>query len=118
MAYDEALTETFRTVLAQSLGKDLPGIVERRMMGGVCFMLNGNMLGGAHREKDGTGFFMFRVGKENARAAEKIGGGEIVDMGGRKMGGLYFVEADSCSTDLLNAWSALALSFASSLPRK
>jgi hypothetical protein len=76
MAVDEGLNEIYRSALV-----DVPGVTEKKMMGGVCFMVNGNMLGGAHREKDGTGYFMFRVGKENAASAEKIGGGEVMKQG-------------------------------------
>lgn len=113
MPVDEGLNETFRGALI-----DVPGVTEMKMMGGICFMVNGNMLGGAHREKDGTGYFMFRVGKQNAATAEEIGGGEVVKQGGRVMSGLYFVEADSCSDALFDKWKSLALSHALSLPPK
>ncbi|MEJ2411198.1 MAG: TfoX/Sxy family protein [Novosphingobium sp.] len=113
MAVDEGLNEIYRIALV-----DVPGVTEKKMMGGVCFMVNGNMLGGAHREKDGTGYFMFRVGKENAASAEKIGGGEVMKQGGRVMSGLYFVEADECSETLFEKWKSLALSHALSLPPK
>ncbi len=113
MAVDEGLNEIYRCALG-----DMPGVTEKKMMGGVCFMVNGNMLGGAHREKDGTGYFMFRVGKENAGAAEKIGGGEVMKQGGRVMSGLYFVEADDCPDALFEKWKSLALSHALSLPPK
>ncbi|MEJ2626212.1 MAG: TfoX/Sxy family protein [Pseudolabrys sp.] len=113
MAVDEGLNEIYRSTLV-----DVPGVTEKKMMGGVCVMVNGNMLGGAHREKDGTGYFMFRVGKENAASAEKIGSGEVMKQGGRVMSGLYFVEADECSDTLFEKWKSLALSHALSLPPK
>ncbi|WP_428027997.1 TfoX/Sxy family protein [Altererythrobacter sp.] len=113
MAVDEGLSEIYRSALNET-----PGLTERKMMGGVCFLVNGNMLGGAHREKDGAGYFMFRVGKENTAAAEKIGGGEVMKQGGRVMSGLYFVEADDCSDALFEKWKSLALSHVLSLPPK
>ena len=58
MPYDEALTNRMRRALAAHVG-----ISERRMMGGVCFFLNGNMLSGARHDKDGNRRFMFRVGR-------------------------------------------------------
>lgn len=58
MAYDEQLTDRLRNTL-----EGLAGLSEKRMMGGVCFLLQGNMLGGADRTKDGAGRFMFRVGR-------------------------------------------------------
>ena len=113
MAVDESLNEKYRSALDQ-----VSGVTERRMMGGVCFMVNGNMLGGAHRGKDGAGYFMFRVGKENADLADRIGGGEVMKQGGRIMSGLYFVKADDCPNALFEKWASLALSHALSLPPK
>ena len=61
MAYDEKLAQRFRDAL-----ENTTAITEKRMMGGVCFMYQGNMLGGADRHKTtDIGRFMFRVGKEN-----------------------------------------------------
>lgn len=51
-------------------------------------------------------------------SAEKIGGGKIVEFGGRAMGGLYFVEADDYPDALFEKWKSLALSHALSLPPK
>lgn len=113
MPVDEGLSQIYRDALA-----DVPGVTEKRMMGGMCFMVHGNMLGGAHREKDGRGLFMFRVGKANIDVAEKLGGGTAVMLGNRPMPGFYFVEADDCPDDLFEAWKALALSHALSLPPK
>jgi len=42
MAYDEGHAEILRDHLAS-----LPGVIEKRMFGGLCFMLNGNMLCGS-----------------------------------------------------------------------
>ena len=85
MAYDEALAERFRAALARR-----KNITEKRMMGGVCFLVNGNMIGGADRNKSGAGRFMFRVGKDNAEAAEALPGAEQMVQGGRKMSGFFF----------------------------
>ena len=66
MAYDEDLTNRMRTALD---GVDETS--EKRMMGGVCFFLNGNMLSGADRSKDGVRRFMFRVGKDKHAEAPR-----------------------------------------------
>ena len=113
MAYDEAINRRMRQELA-----GLEGLSEKKMMGGLCFLLNGNMIGGASRTKDGSAHYMFRVGKENAAAAEKLKGGEQVEMGGRRMGGFYYVDADDCDDALLKQWVSLALSFVTTLPPK
>ena len=60
MAVDDRLNDRFRSALGRT-----EGISEKKMMGGMCFLLNGNMIGGADRTKDGTGRFMFRIGKDN-----------------------------------------------------
>lgn len=113
MAVDEALSQRFRDAL---IGLD--GVSERKMMGGMCFMLNGHMVGGAHRDKDGAGWYMFRVGKENESAGEAIGVGEVMVQGGRRMSGLYFVAEEACTDAVFEAWRALAVGHALSLPPK
>ena len=113
MAYDAQLAERLR--------ENLDGhgeLTEKRMMGGACFMLNGNMVGGADRNKNGVGRFMFRVGKENEPAALKLPGAQSMEQGGRKMSGFFFVPEEICDETVLEAWVTLALSFAKSLPPK
>ncbi len=87
-------------------------------MGGVCFFLNGNMIGGADRTKIGDGRFMFRVGKENETEALARPGASIVELGSKRMGGLIFVEEDACDDVVLAAWFSLALSFVGEMPAK
>lgn len=113
MAVDEELDQIFREALG-----GLPGVTEKRMMGATCFLVNGHMVGGAMREKNGLRRFLFRVGKENKAEAEAIGHGQIMEMGGRKMSGLYFVDADDCPPEVFTAWKSLALFNAFSLPPK
>lgn len=113
MAFDPELTTRMRAVLGNG-----PAITEKRMMGGICFFLNGNMLGGADRAKDGSRRFMFRVGKGNAQAAEALGAVAPLQMGGRVMPGFYFVAAEHCDDALLGRWLDLALAHARTLPPK
>jgi len=113
MAYDEAISQRMRSALA-----GLEGLSEKKMMGGLCFLLNGNMIGGADRTKEGQARFMFRVGKDNVAAAAKMPGGAPMVMGGRTMSGFYFVDADECDESLLGEWLSLSLSFVSALPPK
>ncbi len=113
MAYDEELTDRFRNTLGGHVD-----ISEKRMMGGVCFLLGGNMIGGADRTKDGAGRFMFRVGKGNETEALSRDGATIMEQGGRRMGGLVFVNEDACDDDALKEWISMALSFVSTLPPK
>lgn len=113
MAYDEELAARLRRRV-----EGLPGLSERRMMGGVCFFVNGNMIGGADRTKTGERRFMFRVGKHNEARAEALGGGEVVVQGGRRMSGLYFVDADGTPEEAIAQWAALAVGHAAALPAK
>mgnify|MGYP003950930617 CR=1 FL=1 len=112
MAYDEELAQRFRDLL-----DGMPGISEKKMMGGICFMVDGNMIGGADRTKDGQGRFMFRVGKENQDEAMRRFGGEVMEMGGRKMSGFFFID-ENCGDERLKEWVVFAHTFASSLPPK
>jgi len=114
MAADDALTKRFYKAIGQR-----KGVTEKRMMGGLCFMLDGNMIGGADRhEETQYGRFMFRVGKDNESQALAYPGVIPVEQGGRKMGGLIFVDADNCTEPNLKALAKLALKFVTSLPAK
>lgn len=86
-------------------------------MGGVCFFLHGNMIGGADRSKEGERRLMFRVGKGNAAAA-RLPEGVPVILGDRPMAGFYFVTAERCDDKLLASWLNVAMTYASSLPPK
>ena len=111
--YDRELAARYR----QALG-DTPGLSEKRMMGGLCFFINGNMIGGADRSRTGERRLMFRVGKGLADAAERLPGGEPMVLGGRPMPGFYFVRDECCDDDALAQWIVLALAHAASLPPK
>lgn len=113
MAVDEALSQRFR-----DLARELPGFTEKKMMGGHCFFLNGNMLGGADRSKDSAGRFLFRVGKANEAEALARPGAEIVKFGSRRMGGLIFVDEAHCDDAALKGWISLACDFVAYLPAK
>lgn len=96
----------------------LPGLSEKAMMGGLCFMLDGNMLCGAHK-----GGWMFRVGKENQDQALAIPGVQMMVMGdkGRTMSGFMEVRADEpglADHTAIDGALALALGFVSTLPPK
>lgn len=113
MAHDPELAARFRAGLG-----DGPAFSEKRMMGGTCFFLDGNMIGGADRAKDGQRRFMFRVGKYNAERAADLGADGPLLLGDRIMPGFYFVAADACDDARLGSWLALALQHARGLPAK
>jgi hypothetical protein len=104
------------TELRQRL-QGLGGLTEKTMMGGHCFLLHGNMLGGAGCNEAGDSRIMVRIGKENTEAAESLPGAEPLTKGGRVMGGMYLVDPEQ-PEDVIAAWLALAVGNARSLPAK
>ena len=109
MAYDEGLAEMMRDERA-----DQSGITERKMFGGLCFMMNGNMVCGVH-----TGGGMFRVGKSREAEARAIEGAGELTFAGRPRGGMIEVDEEAMDDDTRRGqWIALAVKNASSLPAK
>ncbi|MCG6902758.1 MAG: TfoX/Sxy family protein [Rhodobacter sp.] len=109
MAYDEGLAELLRGDLA-----DIAGIDEKRMFGGLAFMLNGNMLCGVHK-----GGGMFRVGKDNAAGALTIEGARPMQFTGRKMGGMIDLTEQAMADDARRGrCMALAMDFVAPMPAK
>jgi hypothetical protein len=118
MASDAPREESLATRMRAALG-GLPGISEERMMGGICFLLDGNMLGGVNRNKTtGAGHFMFRIGKEHEADGAARPEAEPVVMGGRRMGGMFYVAEEACTDAVLKDWVALSLRFVGALPAK
>ena len=87
-------------------------------MGGICFLLSGNMIGGVGGPKSMEHGYLFRVGKENEAEALARPGARPLEMGGRRMGGMVIVEAEDCDDAAFRAWVSLALGFVSGLPEK
>ena len=109
MAFDEGLAELMRDDLGA-----LDGITEKKMFGGLCFLLNGNMVCGIHK-----GGAMYRVGKEREDAARTIDGAGPMLFTGRPMGGMIDVEEAALAEDEKRAqWTAMAVQNASALPPK
>lgn len=108
MPHDPHLADLMRDALSKR-----DGIVEKKMFGGFCWMLNGNMLCGV-----GVGQFMFRVGKDREADALSRPGARPMDITGRPMPGLVWVDADAAIDAGLDTWIDFAAEFAGSLPPK
>ena len=108
MAYDEALALRVRRVLA-----DRRNIGETKMFGGICFMLNGNMLCGVDRAR-----LMFRVGRDQAGEALSRVGARPMDITGKPMAGFVFVDPAQCDARRLKSWIALAENYVGALPAR
>ena len=109
MAYDEGAAERLREVFA---GRD--GIVEKRMFGGLAFMLRGNMCCGVIGDA-----LMARVGPHHYSAALTRPHAREMDFTGRPMKGFVYVAPAGFESDEdLAAWVSLCASFAGSLSPK
>ncbi len=109
MAYDEGLAQRIREVL-----EDRPGFVEKKMFGGVGFMLNGNMACGVNRED-----LIVRVGPEAYEQTVQRSHTRPFDFTGRPMKGWVMVEPAGYELDSdLQDWIRQGVDFALSLPTK
>ena len=109
MAYDEGLAERVRLELAA-----LEGVSERRMFGGLCFMLHGNMALGIDKDR-----LMVRVGAEQYEAALDQPHARPMDMTGRPMRGFVVVPPEGLQDcQDFQGWVKRGVDFALSLPPK
>jgi hypothetical protein len=102
--------EPLADLLAQTVSNRY-GISRRRMFGGDCWMLNGNLLCAAR-----IGEFLFRVGKDQEEAALAMPGVTPMINAGRRMSGFIWVDADAAIDEGLDAWVTRAASFVGGLP--
>jgi TfoX/Sxy family transcriptional regulator of competence genes len=109
MAYDEVLAQRIRAALA-----DVPGLTEKKMFGGIGFLVYGNMACGV----SGAGL-MVRIKPESTDAALAQPSVRVFDLTGRPMKGWVLVEPDGLQSDQdLSAWVEQGVAFAQSLPSK
>jgi TfoX N-terminal domain len=108
MAADEDLGARIHAVLAGT-----GAVREVRMFGGLCFMLNGNMVAGVSKRG-----LLVRVGKDRQREALARPGAKPMDMTGRPMPGWVFVDPPPRGDETLRDWLALAVAFVRTLPTK
>lgn len=108
MAYDEALANRVRDVLEGE-----PGVVERKMFGGLAFMVDGHMACGVVGDD-----LMLRLGAEGAD--EALGRPDVreMDFTGRPLTGMVYVGHGGQRGRALATWVGKAVSFARSLPPK
>jgi TfoX/Sxy family transcriptional regulator of competence genes len=102
MAYNLKLAERIRSQL------DGVPFVEKKMFGGVGFMVNGNMVCGVHKDN-----LVVRVDPEKHRALLRKPHAKPFDLTGRPMKGWLLVEADGCKTEKqLSIWIKEGVEFA------
>jgi TfoX/Sxy family transcriptional regulator of competence genes len=108
MAYNSKLAERIRA--------ELDGIpfVEKKMFGGVGFLLHGNMACGVQKEN-----MIVRVEPDKHDKLLKKSHAKPFDLTGKPMKGWLIVEAEGCKTKKqLSAWIKEGVEFALTLPAK
>lgn len=109
MAYSESLAARIRQIFDRRRG-----ITEKKMFGGVGFLLHGNMCVGVWKTS-----LIARLGPAQAEAALKEPNVVDFDITGRPMKGWVMVEADGLETDQqLSDWVQRSVEFVSTLPKK
>jgi TfoX/Sxy family transcriptional regulator of competence genes len=112
MAYDEELADRIRSLLAAEKEK----VVEKKMFGGLAFLVRGNMSVAA----SGQGGLLVRVDPAETDALMAEPGVEEFDMGGRgpMKGWLRVSSAVLQDNAILGSWVARGLGYARTLPAK
>jgi hypothetical protein len=109
MAYDENLAARIRTVLEAT-----NGIQEKKMFGGIAFLLNGNMACGVNGPD-----MIVRLAPDETDAALAEPGVRLFDMSGRPMKGWIMVAAEATAKAKdLRRWVDRGTAYAASLPPK
>jgi TfoX/Sxy family transcriptional regulator of competence genes len=110
MAYDEELADRIRALVG-----DRAGLTEKKMFGGLAFLIGGNMAIAA----SGQGGILVRVDPEQSAELVASTPAEPMEMRGRKMAGWLRVDtADVANDAALGTWVERGASYAASLPPK
>ena len=110
MAYDEALAERIRELVAGE-----PGLTEQKMFGGLAFLIGGNMAVAA----SGQGGVLVHVDADESETLVATTEATLMEMRGREMRGWLRVAPEHLGTKReLARWVGLGTSYARSLPAK
>lgn len=109
MAYNKQLAERIRVALTKR-----KGVTEKKMFGGLTFMLHGHMCCGITDDD-----LVLRLGTEQSEKAVKKPHVRACDFTGRPMKGMVMMGPGGYKTDAaLQQWVQQAADFVSSLPAK
>jgi TfoX/Sxy family transcriptional regulator of competence genes len=109
MAYDEGLAERLREAV-----EDDPRVSQKKMFGGLCFLVAGNMCFGVVGEE-----LMVRVGPDAYQECLAKAHAREMDFTGRAMKGMVYIGTKGFESDEdLSAWVQRGTAFAGSLPAK
>ena len=109
MPYNEEIDDRIRKLVSRWKNTDA-----KKMFGGVCHLLNGNMVGGVYKD-----YLILRLGEEEAAEALKLSYTKPFDITGKPMKGWVMVEGRGFKTDeKLKSWLMKARAFVKTLPPK
>lgn len=109
MAYDEQFAEKVRTYILT-----VTGVSEKKMFGGLCFLLHGNMCCGVIDKK-----LMLRIGAEAYDSVLEMKHVVSMDFTGKPLKGMVYVLPEGTKTKAaIKKWIDLGLKYAGSLPKK
>jgi TfoX/Sxy family transcriptional regulator of competence genes len=109
VAYDEQLATRIRDALSES-----GDLAERKMFGGIAFLLHGNMVCGVVGDT-----LMLRLGPDGADAALDEPHTRPMDFTGRPSRNMVYVDpAGSATDEALQGWIDRAVAFVETLPPK
>jgi hypothetical protein len=110
VAYDEDLANRIRAIV-----QDEPGLTEKRMFGGLAFLINGNMAVSA----SGQGGMLLRVDPTDTATLLQRPEASRFEMRGREMDGWLRIDSTELVTKRqLKSWVSRGVSYARSLPAK
>ena len=109
MAYNEELEQRIKKMVSR-----WKGTTDKKMFGGVCHLINGNMFCGVHKD-----FLILRLGEDKSSDTLKRPYARPFDITGKPMKGWVMITNDGYKSDPdLKAWLNHAKVFAKSLPPK
>ena len=110
MAYDEALAERIRELIVGE-----PNVTEKKMFGGLAFLVGGNMAIAA----SGQGGILVRCDPAQSDDLVATTDARLMEMRGREMQGWLRVDEEHVRTKRrLEKWAKLGTAYARSLPAK
>jgi TfoX/Sxy family transcriptional regulator of competence genes len=109
VAFNEQLADSVRRELSRQAG-----LVEKKMFGGLAFLINGNMSVGIHGDE-----LIVRIDPDATDAALQEPGARLFDLTGRPMKGWLLVGGSGIAeAKALEKWVHRGVEYASSLPKK
>jgi len=110
VAYDSEIAERIRDALAHE-----PDVVERKMFGGLAFLIRGNMTVVASSK----GGLMIRADPTTTAHLVQTTSAEFAEMRGRQMRGWLHIDGETLQSETeLDPWINRALDYSSTLPQK